>query len=66
MQKMDREMVAKLKQQQDPRILGNGNIFDNYPYSGAVKGLYNRIIKGEKVPTDWLEPTDKDFDLGNK
>lgn len=66
MHKMNREMIAKLKKQQDPRILGKGDVFDNYPYSGAVKDLYNRLKRGEKVRTNWLEPTDKDFDLEDK
>lgn len=28
------QMEAKLREQGDPRILGNGDVFDNYPYGG--------------------------------
>ena len=28
------QMEAELKEQGDPRILGNGDVFDNYPYGG--------------------------------
>ena len=61
--KMTEEMKQKLTEQGDPRILGKGDIFDNYPYSGAVKNYYNRYTSGEKVPAGWVNETDYDFDL---
>ena len=61
--KMDKEMSKKLITQEDPRMLGNGDVFDNYPYSGASKGFYNRLMQGEKVKSNWIQPTDKDLDL---
>ncbi|MCF6333463.1 MAG: sulfatase [Draconibacterium sp.] len=61
--KMLKEMKQKLTEQGDPRILGNGDIFDNYPYSGAVKNYYNRYMNGEKVPAGWVNKTDYDSDL---
>lgn len=61
--KMLEEMKQKLTEQGDPRILGNGDIFDNYPYSGAVKDYYNRYMSGEKVPAGWVNKTDYDSDL---
>ncbi len=32
-------MIQKLLEQEDPRILGNGDIFDSYKYWGAVQKL---------------------------
>lgn len=61
--KMEAEMTRKLTEQGDPRILGNGDIFDNYPYQGAVQNYYNRFMAGEKVPAGWVNETDYDADL---
>ena len=56
--KLMKEMVDKLKQQQDPRIAGNGDIFDRYEYAGEVKGYYERYLRGEIGPANWVEKTD--------
>lgn len=57
------EMVKRLTEQGDPRILGNGDIYDNYSYSGEVQNYYNRFMAGEKVKAGWVEETDYDSDL---
>ena len=59
-------MEEKLKEQGDPRILGNGDIFDNYEYAGAVRNYYNRYMSGEDVPAGWVNETDYDPDLAKK
>lgn len=56
--KLNEEMTQKLTAQQDPRILGKGDIFDHYKYSGKVADFYNRYMAGEKIPTSWVEETD--------
>ncbi len=61
--KMEGEMKEKLTEQADPRILGNGDIFDNYEYQGAVQNYYNRYMSGEKVPAGWVNKSDYDSDL---
>ena len=61
--RLETEMKEKLTQQNDPRILGNGDIFDNYEYSGAVRNYYNRYMGGEDVPAGWVNKTDYDSDL---
>lgn len=61
--RMADEMEQKLTVQGDPRILGNGDIFDNYEYAGAVQNYYNRYMGGEKVPAGWVNKTDYDSDL---
>jgi N-sulfoglucosamine sulfohydrolase len=55
---MESRLLANLKQQDDPRILGNGDFFDNFPYAGAERGLYERFVNGEKINTGWVNPTD--------
>ena len=55
---MEARLIARLKEQDDPRISGRGDVFDNYPYAGAERGLYERRLKGEKVKTGWVNPTD--------
>ncbi len=57
------EMIQKLTEQNDPRILGNGDIFDNYEYSGAVQDYYNRFVHGEEIPAGWVNKSDYDSDL---
>jgi N-sulfoglucosamine sulfohydrolase len=60
---LEAEMTEQLTAQDDPRILGNGDIFDNYPYQGAVQNYYNRYMSGEIVPAGWVNETDYDADL---
>lgn len=43
---METEMLRELTAQEDPIILGNGNIFDNYAYQCEVKNYYNRHMGG--------------------
>lgn len=57
---LETEMTEKLMEEGDPRMAGNGGIFDNYPYAGAVKDYYNRYMTGEQVPAGWVNKTDYD------
>jgi hypothetical protein len=44
------QLFAELKQQEDPRMLGNGHIYDEYPYGFAEKrNFYDRVMRGEKM-----------------
>jgi hypothetical protein len=48
-EELKRQLFDALKKQEDPRMAGNGNIFDEYPYSNpADRGLYERFMRGEK------------------
>jgi hypothetical protein len=50
-------MEAELLAQEDPRMSGNGAIFDSYtPTNGA--GFYEKYMKGQKVNAGWVEKTD--------
>lgn len=61
--RMLNEMKRRLMEQKDPRILGNGDIFDQYQYSGSAKDYYNRYIRGEKVKAGWINESDYDTDF---
>lgn len=60
-QELRRVLMRELREQSDPRIIGNGNIFDNYPYaSEATRDFYNRYRKGEiaRKVAGWIDSTD--------
>jgi arylsulfatase A-like enzyme len=53
------KLTAELKAQGDPRIVGDGSIFDRYEHAnkGHV-GFYERFMRGEKLKTGWVSDTD--------
>ncbi|MFC4222047.1 sulfatase family protein [Flagellimonas marina] len=58
---MKSTMIEQLKLQQDPRILGNGEIFDNYSYtSRSHVDFYNRYMGGECMEAKWVNKSDFD------
>lgn len=59
-------MESNLKKQGDPRMFGKGDVFDKYPYAPQqVRGFYERYMKGEKMPTNWIQPTDFEKQMNN-
>jgi hypothetical protein len=52
-------LYAKLKAQGDPRMFGQGAVFDRYLHSnqGHVN-FYERYMKGEKLNAGWVNKTD--------
>ncbi|WP_337176981.1 sulfatase [Paludisphaera sp.] len=50
-------MEAELREQGDPRVLGRGHVFDDYPVTAGA-GFHARHARGEKPPANWVEPTD--------
>lgn len=57
-EKMKNELLEQLTVQQDPRIIGDGSVFDNYPYTGAEKMVWNRMKQGEKIKLGYVNETD--------
>ena len=49
---LKQQLFEELKAQADPRMLGQGHVFDEYPYaSDPARGLYDRYLRGElKLP----------------
>jgi N-sulfoglucosamine sulfohydrolase len=53
------EMYDKLKAQQDPRILGNGKIFDEYGFfNPGYLNYYEKFIGGKKDYKGWVNKSD--------
>ena len=58
-EKLKAKMEEELKKQKDPRMLGNGDVFDHYKYANpGVRNFYERYMDGEKIPTPWVNPSD--------
>lgn len=55
------EMERELTLQGDPRMFGEGDLFDNYKYSGRDSGYYNRRTSGELLEAGWLNPDDRNY-----
>lgn len=52
-------MEARLKAQGDPRMAGNGAVFDNYPYADErFKGYYKKFQSGHAPEAGWIVPSD--------
>ena len=53
------QMETELRAQGDPRMSGQGNIFDAYIYANEeTRGFYERFMNGEKMNTGWVNDTD--------
>jgi arylsulfatase A-like enzyme len=52
-------MLKSLKEQGDPRVLGEGGQIDRYPTANPQHvGFYERFMKGERPVTNWILETD--------
>ena len=59
-------LLDELKKQDDPRVSGNGDKFDNYPFDDPADwNFYERYTKGEirKYQTGWVNPGDYEYVL---
>lgn len=57
------QLFKELKQQEDPRMFGHGDLFDNYPYADErTRGFYDRYMAGEQIKAGWVNPSD--FEAG--
>jgi len=64
--KMKTRMEEMLKEQQDPRMFGNGDIFNSYGYSSDMGwNYYERFMAGEFTieSTRWVNPGDQEKEL---
>jgi len=58
-QSLQEQLFAELRLQQDPRMAGNGRIFDQYPYADpATANFYHRYRQGEKLRAGWVNRSD--------
>jgi arylsulfatase A-like enzyme len=57
-------LQSRLKAEGDPRMDGQGAMFDQYLHSNeANRGFYQRHQQGEKVNAGWVNPTDFEKDV---
>lgn len=63
--KLSAQMLSELTAQGDPRALGNGSVFDTYPYAQeGLRGFYEKFTsgwkndKGRPVRAGWINETD--------
>lgn len=56
--KLAEQMEKELRQEEDPRMEGNGDIFDKYPIATDSANFYERYMKGEPTKSGWVNPTD--------
>ena len=56
-------MKTMLTEQKDPRVLGQGDVFDQYSYADEkTKDFYSRYMAGEKMKAGWVNPEDFEED----
>lgn len=51
-------MIELLEKQEDPRILGNGDVFDTYLVMPNQRGFYERYMRGEEMSSGWVNKSD--------
>ena len=58
---LQEQLFAELKQQGDPRMFGNGHVFDEYVFADEkTRNFYERYMNGEKIEAGWV--SDSDFE----
>ena len=61
--RLQQQLFDELKAQDDPRMSGNGGVFEAEPYAQeAQRNFYERYMKGEKIKAGWVN--DSDFEKG--
>ncbi len=51
-------MTEQLKKQNDPRVLGEGDVFDKYMIMPSQQGFYEKYMSGEKMNSGWVNKSD--------
>ena len=58
-QQLREQLLSVLRAQNDPRALGQGDVFDHYPFAAeSLRGFYERSQRGEKLNAPWINATD--------
>jgi arylsulfatase A-like enzyme len=56
---LEQQMLVELRAQEDPRLLGNGHIFDAYPYAQEeIRGYYEKYMSGKAKKAGWVNESD--------
>jgi arylsulfatase A-like enzyme len=58
-EELKNQLFNELKAQEDPRMFGQGSLFEKYPYADETgRNFYERYMKGEKLKAGWVNPSD--------
>lgn len=53
------ELFRRLEEQNDPRVMGKGYVFETYPYMDlGTQNFYQRFMNGEEMNTGWVNDSD--------
>ena len=56
---MREELLTRLREEGDPRVEGNGEVFENYPYADPEhQNFYDKFMNGELGVPAWINPSD--------
>ena len=56
---LEAQLTARLEAEGDPRMAGQGDVFDGYPYGeGPRRDFYRRYMQGEAIQTGWVNESD--------
>lgn len=56
---LQRQLLLELRNQGDPRMMGQGHLFDKYTYADESKrSFYERFMRGDSLNPGWVNPTD--------
>lgn len=57
--RLKEQLFSELKAQGDPRMFGQGAIFDQYPYANErERGFYEQYLRGRTPRAGWVNPSD--------
>jgi arylsulfatase A-like enzyme len=60
-EQLQRQLFAQLMAEGDPRMLGQGGVFEAEPYAHpGQRNFYERYRKGEKIKAGWVNESDFD------
>jgi len=57
------KLFNQLTNERDPRMAGQGELFERYPFQGHASGFYERYLAGEEIRTGWVNKSD--FEIQN-
>ncbi len=61
-----KQLFDELAAQEDPRMFGKGEVFEQYPYANdRVRAFYERFMQGEKLEAGWVNKSDFDQSGGS-
>jgi len=60
---LEAQLIEELTAQQDPRMFGSGNVFDEYPNATRWAGYYEKFMAGEIEIASWINESDIDNDI---